>query len=201
MTIARIAGGTSQATFDIIMRTLSEPGTISTLPSELGTRDVPVIGWLALALADVGVTVAANETARRNSRPPITQTVAEATGATVTDLGSAWIAMLDQPTVAELAQLPRGSALEPELGARLAIAVDDLGHEPGPGSIELGLTGPGIPARRSIFVSGVSREVLAGLGRSSGDFPAGLDAWLFTADGRTAAIPRSTTLTIGEEQN
>lgn len=201
MTTARIAGPESQATFDVIMRTLSEPGTISTLPGDLPAGEVPIIAWLALALADVGVNIAGNETALRNSQPPVTRTVAEATGATITELADAWIAMLDQPTPAEMAQLPRGSALEPELGARVAIAVEDLGHEPCPGGIELELTGPGIPARRSLFVSGVSRDVLAGLGRSSGDFPAGLDAWLFTPAGRTAAIPRSTNLTIAEEQN
>lgn len=199
MTIARIAGATSQATFDVIMRTLSEPGTVRSLPSELHTRDVPAIGWLALALADVGVNVAANQTALRNSNPPLTDTVAEATGATITHLDSAWIALLDQPTATELAQLPRGSALEPELGARLAIAVDALGREPATSSTELVLTGPGIPGRRTLYTSGVNPDVLAGLGRSSGEFPAGLDTWLFTPDGLVAAISRSTTLTIGQE--
>ena len=199
MTIARIAGATSQATFDAIMRTLSEPGTVRSLPDELHTRGVPAIGWLALALADVGVNIAANQTALRNSNPPLTNTVAEATGATITDLDSAWIAMLDQPTVAEMGHLPRGSALDPELGARVAIAVDSLGREPVASSTELVLTGPGIPGRRTLYTSGVNPDVLAGLGRSSGEFPAGIDVWLFTADRQVAAIARSTTLTIGQE--
>ncbi|MDA3040507.1 MAG: phosphonate C-P lyase system protein PhnH, partial [Actinomycetota bacterium] len=147
----------------------------------------------------IGVNVAANETAVRNSNPSLTDTIAEATGATITDLDSAWIALLNQPTVTEMAQLPRGSALVPELGARVAIAVDGLWLEPAASSTELVLTGPGIPGRRTLYTSGVNPDVLAGLGRSSGEFPAGLDVWLFSPDGQVAAIPRSTTLTIGQE--
>lgn len=201
MTMTRISGSVSQATFDALMRSLSEPGRVRSLPEAFLETGAPALSALGLALADVGVTVAANRTAHQNSNPPVAELVAAATGAATTQLSGAWIAMLDQPTEDEIRELPRGSAWEPELGARVAISVDEIGNEPFAASTELTLTGPGVPSQRSLFVTGVSRRVLAGLGQSSGDYPAGLDAWLFTADGRVAAIPRSATLTISQEQN
>lgn len=198
---ARIAGPESQATFDVIMRTLSEPGTVRRLPASLESRSVPAIGWLGLALADVGVNVAANRAAILNSQPPLTDSIAEATGATITDLDDGWIVLLDQPTVADIARLERGSASTPESGARVAIAADELSSSHIAGSVTISLAGPGIPTHRTLSIRGVSHDVLASLGRSTGDFPAGIDAWLFTPDGHVAAIPRSTVVSTIQEQN
>lgn len=195
MRTARLLGAASQATFDAIMRSISEPGTIRQIPSAQRSSDIPDIASLALALADVDVTVAANLAATRNSQPPITELVADATGATITDLDDAWIALLDQPTPAEMQLLSTGSALEPELAARVAIAVDGLSRTRHDGWTELVLSGPGVPGQRSLWVSGVDPAVLQGLGQASGHFPAGLDTWLFDPNGQVAAIPRSTTVT------
>ncbi len=189
MTGTRLSGSASQVAFDALMRSLSEPGTLHRLPTGQLDPSVPSIAWLAMTLADVGISIAANPAAQRT---PIEALVADATGATITDLSRAWIAMLDQPTPAEFASLARGSAIEPELGARAAIAVESLSLLPAQGLVGLELTGPGIPGVRSLFVKGVDPAVLAALGRH--EFPAGVDTWLFTPDGTVAAIPRSTTV-------
>jgi alpha-D-ribose 1-methylphosphonate 5-triphosphate synthase subunit PhnH len=186
----RLDNTASQVAFDALMRSLSEPGTVHRLPTDQLDPSVPSIAWLALTLADVGIAVAANPAAQRT---PIEGLVADATGATVTDLPHAWIAMLDQPTPSEFASLARGSAVEPELGARAAIAVDTLSLLPAQGLTGLELSGPGIPGTRSLFVEGVNPAVLAALGRH--EFPSGVDTWLFTPDGTVAAIPRSTHVT------
>ena len=53
---------------------------------------------------------------------------------------------------------------------------------------------------RALQIDGdVVRFVIEADSADSGEFPAGLDVWLFSPDGQVAAIPRSTTLTIGQE--
>ncbi len=186
-----LRGQASQEVFDTFMRTISEPGTLRSLPMhhELGA---PTVAWLALALADVDVAIASNPAAQPGGNPSLSQVVADATGATVTELSEAWIALLDRPTPGELAKLPRGTALEPELGARVSIAVDGLASTPRDGWTQVELSGPGVPGRRSLAIEGIDPDVVMGLGRNSGDFPAGLDAWLVTPTGQITAISRST---------
>jgi alpha-D-ribose 1-methylphosphonate 5-triphosphate synthase subunit PhnH len=94
-----------------------------------------------------------------------------------------------------VSDLLTGTALAPEDAARLTIAVDDLDAH-GDGAVVL--RGPGVPGERRLCVRGLDRKTLLSLGRASGTFPAGIDTWLVTADGRVAAIPRSTTVTQGE---
>ena len=191
----RLRGAASQQVFDVLMRTASKPGSIRLLPVDLLDRDVPMVAWLALALADVDVPVAANPAAIASSHRPLAATVTEATSAPFTELDSAWIALLHHPTVDEIRATPCGSALVPEAGARLAIGADMILSGSSRGDVTVDLDGPGVAGHRSLTISGIDADVMAELGRSP-RFPAGRDAWFFTPDGLVAAIPRSTSLSF-----
>lgn len=185
---ARLRDGDSTATFDTILRALAEPGTIRQLPDCLHAS-IPATAWLALALADVGVSVAVVGTSALAAAT--SELIVQATGASLTDSAHASIVVVTDLEDFDLDAVPRGSALAPEDAAAIALPVLNLNGEDG---TSLRLTGPGIDGHREIRVEGLANSLLLGLGRSSGTYPSGVDVWLLTEDGRVAALPRSTNI-------
>jgi alpha-D-ribose 1-methylphosphonate 5-triphosphate synthase subunit PhnH len=101
------------------------------------------------------------------------------------------------PSEDEVAALPRGDALHPELGARLILAVDGLSTPEGAGTgTVLTLTGPGVPGYRRIRAAGPPPEVFRALAAVNSAFPAGVDTFLVAADGTVAGLPRSAHISI-----
>lgn len=189
---ARLSGARSQQVFDVLLRSLSEPGTIH----QLGMDDLPEVPttlWLPLALADVDINVHVGGP----DGDHWVELVRDATGARPATIEDAWIAVLDDDPSERLASIHIGSALAPEAGARVALPVATLETTASDASpVELVLAGAGVPGERSLAVGGLDSTVFEKIGRASGVFPAGFDTWLFAPDGRVAAIPRSTTVTI-----
>lgn len=195
---ARLKGDRSQQVFDVLLRTLAQPGTVHRLP-EL-PADVPAPAWLALALADVDVAVAVDGPGAAVT----SQLIAQATDAPIVEVDRAAIVVAlgppDGVTVAVVSQVAIGTALAPEDGARLALPVAGLnGHAETDADTEtvvVALEGPGVDGRADLAVAGLDRAVIEQLGNVAGRFPVGFDTWLFGPDGAVAAIPRSTVLTV-----
>ncbi|MEM7338683.1 MAG: phosphonate C-P lyase system protein PhnH [Actinomycetota bacterium] len=191
---ARLDGDRSQRTFDVILRSLSEPGTVHTLPTEILHDDVPTTAWLALALADVDVPVHIDGPAYG----PAADLVADATSAPRADIDSAWVVALETPTSTLLGRVATGDAYHPELGARVALPAESVGPvDEGAGTV-VRLDGPGIKGERRVRIEGLGPDVLAALRRATAPFPAGFDTWLFTPGGQVMAISRSTHVTVEE---
>ncbi len=194
---ARIDGSRSQQVFDALLRSLAEPGTIRRLPIDQ-LPDAPTVLWLPLAIADVDIGVNVDD----DLAGPLASLVRDATAATLTSLDDAAIvALTDVGDGAVLDRVRVGSALAPEDGARVAIAVEGFGPSndstaDSPADVQLHLEGPGVPGTRSITVRGLDPSAAARLGQASGHFPAGFDSWLFSPAGDVVAISRSTTITI-----
>jgi alpha-D-ribose 1-methylphosphonate 5-triphosphate synthase subunit PhnH len=188
---ARLTGRRSQLTFDALLRALAEPGTVRSLPADVLDPGIPDPCWLALALADVDVGVNIDDDPDHRSA----RLIRDATGAPIVPLERAWIAVLTGPSTGQLDRLARGDALHPEEGARVGITVAGLHAGGSGGQVALELRGPGAPGVR-LGVDGLPAEILARLGRASGELPAGFDTWLFAPGGRVAAIPRSSRLRV-----
>lgn len=208
---ARIEGHDSQQVFDALLHALAEPGTIRRLPSPIVAVELPTPLWLALSLADVDTSVSVVGT----DAPAWSRLVHDATNAPVVDPADAWIIVALPGGQTALDQARIGTDLAPEDGARIALPVDDLiadvdrenasasgaerGFEPNPrgqGRYVVTLAGPGVAGRCRLGIDGIDRRALERVGRASGSFPTGFDTWLFTADGRVAAIPRSTDVEV-----
>lgn len=123
--------------------------------------------------------------------------IADATRCRLVGVGDADVAALGTADAPALASLRRGVRLAPELAARVAIRVDALSADT-PDAVPVTVAGPGVPGDRTLWVAGLSPQVLAGLGQASGPFPTGLDTWLFDSVGRVAAIARTTAVTVQE---
>jgi alpha-D-ribose 1-methylphosphonate 5-triphosphate synthase subunit PhnH len=94
-----------------------------------------------------------------------------------------------------LFRIKRGSLEAPHEGATVVYAPDTLEAPPGPGTVRLSLSGPGIAGTAPLAVAGISPAEFAGL-QALADFPMGVDLWLAAADGTLAVIPRSTRWTL-----
>lgn len=196
---ARLRDDRSQRVFEVLLRTLAEPGTIMELP-DLPT-EVGSPAWLALALADVDVPVAASGPAAAATA----DLIGRATDAPIVAVERAAIVVVDGPLAPVLDDVAIGTSLAPEDGARLGVAVAglvDLGSgnsttpPDGVPGVTVALEGPGVDGVRTVVIDGLDHAELRRLGNVDGRFPTGCDCWLFGPDRAVMAIPRSTTLRV-----
>lgn len=170
----------SQSIFRLLLETLSRPGQISELAqTELGALVLP------LALGDVHtrVAVCASEELQND--------VIWATGAVLTGLDDAdLVACCEDVDAASIKRLRRGTALAPELGAKIAINCTQL-HADASGELTLTLSGPGVDGSITLGLDGLAREVVDAIIEANAHFPAGIDVWFVDQSGRLAALPRS----------
>lgn len=170
----------SQSIFRVLLETLSRPGLVAQLvPTELGALA------LALALGDVhtDIAVCASEETQ--------QEIVWATGATLTSLDRAeLVACCEGVDAASIRALRRGTAVAPELGAKIAINCHAL-HADEDGELTLTLSGPGVDGTRTLGIDGLARDVVDAIIEVNAHFPAGVDVWLTDERGRVAALPRS----------
>lgn len=193
--IRRIArtGRDSLRDYRQLIEAMARPGTIAAIGT---VQSIPPVITLAAGLADVDVTVAVLD--EDWERPFLVSTGARPAPAGCAEHVIATAAL----TVAELAVLERGDALHPERGARVFAAVRNLGERgdvaaPADTAVRLTLSGPGIVGETELAVDGLASDLFEALSVANLDFPAGIDLILVAADGRIAAIPRSTRIQTG----
>lgn len=198
---ARLTPTESQTVFRVLLDALSRPGRRQDIPATISRRVPPALVPL-LAMTDVEVAVATSP-----GDDGWTDAVVVATGARAGDPSSAdWVAVLEPADPALLSTLRRGTALAPEEGARLSIAVTALNCDAHPaGAVErspfvertvLRLRGPGIDGTTVVVVDGLEPAVAAAVRDTNTAFPTGVDTWLVAADGGVVGIPRSTSIEL-----
>jgi alpha-D-ribose 1-methylphosphonate 5-triphosphate synthase subunit PhnH len=112
----------------------------------------------------------------------------------VTDPARAAFAILDGANLpVELDRFPVGSALAPEDGATLIVALGALSAEPAGQGVRL--TGPGIETEHRLAAKGVDPALWRHCAANAARFPAGHDLVLCAVD-HLACLPRSTRVEI-----
>lgn len=175
----------SQAVFRALLRTLSRPGSVEALPVVgVGAAVVP------LALADVETTVAVHDA------PGVAERIVRATGAAISPVEDAeLVACCGRTTASTVERLSRGSALTPELGAKVGVDCTRL-TAGGAGRVTLTVSGPGVDGAAVLGVDGLDAGVLQAVAAANVDPPAGIDVWLVDEEGRIAGLPRSCRLEV-----
>lgn len=195
---ARLRPEESQAVFRALLDALARPGRPTRLPAAaVGRAPSPIVALLALADIEVGVAVTPDGAGWAAA-------LTTATGAPVRPASEAdWVAFLVPPSPAEVAELDRGSALAPERGTRLVVAVESIApgaspanDAPGDEPIVVTVSGPGVPDTVAVTVGGVDPSLFEALAAANAEFPAGLDTWLVTADGAVVGLPRSSHVAV-----
>ncbi|MET0910227.1 MAG: phosphonate C-P lyase system protein PhnH [Ilumatobacteraceae bacterium] len=193
---ARLHPDESRRVFRVLVDALANPGRTYRLPHDVVGR-APMALVPMLAMCDIEVSIAVHP-----DRHDWAGAVTVATGAPSGELEDAeWVAFLTPPTPQVLALLDPGSTYEPERGTRIAVAVHALvtvddRHAAPAGATVIRLSGPGVAGHADLAVGGVPASVFDSLAAINADFPAGLDTWLLSADGRVAAIPRSSSIEV-----
>ena len=88
--------------------------------------------------------------------------------------------------VCDLSRFARGTAMEPELGARIIAHVESL--EAGDTYL---LTGPGIDGEQRVQITGLPDALLDARAKLRRQFPAGID-FVFVSGSRFVCLPRTT---------
>jgi alpha-D-ribose 1-methylphosphonate 5-triphosphate synthase subunit PhnH len=191
----RLSTSASQAVFRVLLASLSRPGRVMMLPASCASADGgagtnqlgPGIVPLALAVIDSKVAVIGS--------PAWQARICHATGASPADVTEAsLVAIYGAADAATVSSLRRGSAAEPESGAKVGLACGGLNV--GTGEVTLELAGPGVPGRIRLGVDGVGAAVFETLSAVNEDFPAGVDVWLVDGHGQVTGLPRSTRLAV-----
>lgn len=86
----------------------------------------------------------------------------------------------------DLSKFAHGSAMEPELGARVIAEVDSVGE----GDTYL-LTGPGVNGEQRVLIKGLPDALLEARAKLRRHFPAGVD-FVFVSGSRFVCLPRTT---------
>ncbi|CAI1533246.1 MAG: phosphonate C-P lyase system protein PhnH [Serratia proteamaculans] len=175
----------SQQAFRLILKALSEPGHIVTLP------DSPIWGALNAASTSALLTLADQETPIQlclalESEQVLTNIRFHSGAPLANNAEEVCFALFDaQLQAADLQALPHGSEISPEFSTTVMIQLDSLDQ----GSA-LRLTGPGIEQQRVISPS-LPPVLLDYLINRPQRFPLGLD-FLLTCGERLLALPRTT---------
>jgi alpha-D-ribose 1-methylphosphonate 5-triphosphate synthase subunit PhnH len=193
---AALSPAESQLAFRAVLDALARPGLPARLPvPEARGVPLPPVVLPLLALADLGTGVCllgADDVPERDWAGALST----ATSAPRVPLEGARLVGAAGPISGEeIRRLRRGTALAPEDGALLALAVAALAGGPR----RWWLSGPGVPGRRAISPLGVPDEFLAARADAVAGYPAGIDVLLVAPDGGLLGLPRTTT--INEERN
>jgi alpha-D-ribose 1-methylphosphonate 5-triphosphate synthase subunit PhnH len=201
----------SQRTFRSLLDSLANPGKVLYLHEPAAVAAGAGVVALALADIDTPVAIVGDE--------ELAAEVSESTRAPLVPVSEARLVGLVQPTAELVRQCPKGSALAPELGAKVGMACTRLAADPqrageqltggqsagtaqaalglgGVGNVVLQLRGPGVDGTRRVLVEGAGRELFEALSGANSAFPVGIDTWLVDKEGRLVGLPRSTTIEV-----
>ncbi len=199
MNVQALAGGFTdpvfhaQTVFRLLMEGMSRPGTIRSVPMDVG-QPPPMgraAGAVALALCDADTPVWL-QTGISNSGTA--QWIGFHTGAPTTqDKSAASFAFMQASEgVCSFGLFALGTQEYPDRSTTLVIEVASLGE----GRL-LTLCGPGIKDKVSVRVAGLPEVFLSIWNDNRAFFPRGVDV-ILTADDRLLCLPRTTTI-AGEE--
>jgi len=187
----------SQSVFKTMLDSFARPGSILAMNHAVVSR-VPSALAPVLVLADVETRVHIVDT------PSFVweEALASATGARISRVEDADLIAIPQDASEQIGSIislaDPGSAFSPESAARIVIGTLDLrAHGAGDrGGVQLVLSGPGIDGERVLCVDGLTESDVELWNSMRTKFPAGVDVWFTTDDGRVAGVPRSTRVEI-----
>ncbi|NBQ99579.1 MAG: phosphonate C-P lyase system protein PhnH [Actinobacteria bacterium] len=190
-----------QRVFSMLLRTLSRPGEIGLMPDHESVVPASVMPLLCLVGHGTPFAVVGTDDDRM-----LGGAVARVTGGNQCPVeDAAYVAFLESPASADLVSLRIGDAMRPDLAAQILVPVgvisradDRAGHVLA--TVLLSLEGPGVDGCASVRVSGIGEPLLGMLSTRHSSFPAGVDVWLVDTLGNVIGLPRSTRVTVLDEQ-
>lgn len=173
----------TRATFRALCDAMSRPGTIQeapTTPADHAVVATLVDHEVSLYTVDTDLRETLSSQGRLKDAEPEEADIVHTYGV------PAW----------NVADLTRGSLVEPSEGATVIYRVDNLAADTGadPDLTTITLSGPGIPETRTVGI-GLPAEELDALAAAQSAYPRGVEA-IFTAEDRLLAVSRSVSMEV-----
>ena len=174
----------SQQVFRCLLQAAARPGKLFTLPP-FGCGPLEAV---ARTLLDHEVTFCT----LGERADGVGDRVSRVTGARVAAVAETGFALVSGgDSAGAVLGLERGTLEHPERGATAIYAVETLSDT---GTLSLELSGPGVPATRTLGVTGLAAEEIRVIRDTRLEYPLGIDVYLIDDSGQVAGLPRSTQL-------
>lgn len=203
----RFSPAQAQRSFRVLLDALARPGVVHRLdPADI--EGIPAVFAPVLCLADLEVSLGVIDADGLSAEPPygdaqlaalVRRTGARPVGAVAE---ADMILAIRAPFPEMIAEVRRGDAFSPELGARLFVGCTRLStpadrRAAAPQrATRIWLIGPGATNGRAVDVEGIGPALFEQLAAANASPPAGIDAWLVGDDGAVIGIPRSSRLEV-----
>lgn len=180
-----------QRAFRSMLSAMAMPGTVEQVT--LAPVDGPWGAAVAIAQSLLDHEVTFHVAAQAGPE----ETILRRTGSRTASLDRAGYVFADASHALTAVQSSREGLLEePEHSATVVLLVDAVGG----GELSLALAGPGVDGSRTLSVSGLDAAVVHARNARCAPFPSGIDVLLVDPQGRLAALPRSTSVTLVSEE-
>ena len=179
----------AQATFRAVLDAMARPGTIGKIEAAEAPAPLsPTAAAVALTLCDHDTPVWLDAPLRASA--PVTEWLRFHCSAPVVDQprNAAFAIVSAAENLPPLSDFNIGTPDYPDRSTTIVIQVASLRA-----GVQLTLTGPGIPERRSFHVDPLPHDFSDQFAANRAHFPCGVDL-LLVADGEVAALPRTTRL-------
>lgn len=181
----------AQEQFRLILDSMARPGKINTLPSmdiepPLGINKASALIALALLNTDVSFF------AEGLNSEEISDYIALNTTANLQTANLADFIFINGLQNAEIINEAKfGNLSYPEESATFIIGVLNISKIPIGNSLQVILNGPGIKTSESVFIAGISADLLEAVKEQNLEFPLGVDLMLTDLNNNLLCIPRS----------
>jgi alpha-D-ribose 1-methylphosphonate 5-triphosphate synthase subunit PhnH len=178
----------AQSCFRAVMAALSRPGLVT--PLDPGVRPpaplTPELAAIALSLADPDAPLWLDR--RLSASPEVRDFLRFHTGARIVERPdeAAFALVIDPASMPDLSEFAQGSDAYPDRSTTIVVAVGTLAEG---GSLVL--KGPGVNGEARLAIALLPPAFVSQLSDNRSGFPRGVDL-LLVAEGRIAALPRST---------
>lgn len=188
----------TQVIFRTALNALSWPGSIHQLPAAAeGAAANPWVAGLLITLLDHETTLAVEPFPEAEALEMFVRqrTSAGVAPAVEADFILAFAATIDPELPLKV---KHGSLEYPDDGATIIVALQSLDQSVQEGS-RLKLDGPGVPEGHELRVTGLPVAFFEARAEAVRHYPCGVDTILVDAEGRLAALPRTTHIIVVEE--
>jgi alpha-D-ribose 1-methylphosphonate 5-triphosphate synthase subunit PhnH len=189
----------SQATFRVLLDSMSRPGSLRSLPTRrypsAPNGFCPPVLSILKTVCDHRISFSVGSSERRqdwvsylvmNLSTPF-RPVEEAD----------YVLFNGESFEQDFARLKRGTLEYPERSATALLCVQRLSEAEAAGSPGLRVSGPGVTGTGLLAVSGLDARYLEERSKANKFYPMGIDLLLVDADGRVAGLPRTSVVEAG----
>lgn len=186
-----------QQVFRVLLKALSEPATILTLPEDVNQNTDNTMWAVAQTLLDGEVSAYFDDSLGKLATSSRFFTgvhlVDDADLAKADYIFVTLESLQSQPEI--LAKANTGNLEMPHTSATVVVLVEELNSESSTDETVLTVTGAGVETQKQVSIKGLSTDMIATIQQNHAQFPCGLD-WYFCTTDKVMGLPRTSEIKV-----